>query len=514
MGCFTVLKHWKQKDDQIFHSVERVNSQEHSTTLPEPKINTRTLQSAPSSFRCRVKPVLANAKALSSRTRTLSAPSSLTVAKEDNFTPTSCEEEDARGHVESKKDLQSPSPQPLPLPAPQSVSTLKNTGSFNTRHTSGPLDCSGPLPLPPTLPLAYVSGSLRNFSYEVIAAACLNFAPQRCMSESLSSVVYRASFGDDTSSLKRTEASVVLFHSTNQGLKEFVSEISTLATLQHPYICMLLGFHAHEASKYRMVVYERLCHGSLDRLLLGRSDVPPIDWNARMKVALCAAQGLTFLHEEGPFQAMFHEFSSANIQIDKDFSSKLSGYGCVDTEISSGISAAPALSTEAQERGLLTPKSDVWSFGIVLLELLTGRKHLDTLQPKEERNLVKWSRPFLSDDCRLSLIMDPQLKGRYPAKAVRIVADIAQKCLQKDPSERPTMRTIVESLKTIQDLKHPSRFPLQEPRVISGKNMSRSPSFNGIVTHAPKLSPSPSPPTRMPSISLTRLVTFPSSLPP
>ncbi|MCD9637519.1 hypothetical protein HAX54_020852 [Datura stramonium] len=105
-----------------------------------------------------------------------------------------------------------------------------------------------------------------------------------------------------------------------------------------------------------MLVYERLFHGSLDRLLFGRSDGPPIDWNARTKIALCAAQGLTFLHEEGPFQAL------AN------------------------------LSEETLERGLITPKSNVWSFGIVLLELLTAEEFRQSAS--KGRNLVKWSRPF------------------------------------------------------------------------------------------------------------------------
>lgn len=146
-----------------------------------------------------------------------------------------------------------------------------------------------------------------------------------------------------------------------QGLREFVNEVNTLASLQHPNLCKLLGFHARDGSEQRMLVYERLFHGSLDRLLYSRSDGPLIDWNSRMKIALCAAQGLTFLHEEGPFQvtelvclinildmrfallgqcliyldgisypqAMYNEFSTANIQIDKDFSAKLSGYGCV-----------------------------------------------------------------------------------------------------------------------------------------------------------------------------------------
>lgn len=87
-----------------------------------------------------------------------------------------------------------------------------------------------------------------------------------------------------------------------QGLKEFVNEVNTLASLQHSSLCKLIGFHAREGSEHRMLVFERLFHGSLDRLLFGRSDGPSIDWNARTKIALCAAQGLTFLHEEGPFQ--------------------------------------------------------------------------------------------------------------------------------------------------------------------------------------------------------------------
>jgi len=147
---------------------------------------------------------------------------------------------------------------------------------------------------------------------------------------------------------------------------------------------------------------------------------------------------------------------------------------------------------------MLTPKSNVWSFGIFLLELLTGRKNLDSRHPKEERNLVKWSRPFLADNYRLSLIMDPQLKGRFPSKAARTIADIAQRCLQKEPSDRPTMRTVVEHLKIIQDLKYSCRFPLQEPASNSGKHMSRSPSLNGIICPAPRLSFSPSPPSGVP----------------
>ncbi|KAK9124735.1 hypothetical protein Sjap_014337 [Stephania japonica] len=512
MGCFTVLKSKKKKSERLPPTKLHKPQECTPVELPEPQSQGRSLQSAPPSFRNRTKTVQPVNQTMSSRTRALSAPSSLSAADRDALSSVEYDDhDDSRGRVSLMKEHNSPSPQPLPLPSPQRNPTLKNIGSFKLSNASGPLYPSGPLPLPPL-------GGLRNFSYEEVSTACQLFSRDRCMSEGLSSIIYRASFGDDVSNSKKLEATVLRLLPSYQGFKEFVQEINTIASLQHPHLCKLLGFHAREGSDQRMLVYERLYHGSLDSLLYGRSDGPPIDWHTRMKVALCAAQGLAFLHEEGPFQAMYNEFSTANIQVDKDFSAKLSGYGCVshnpDAEILNTSPAVANLSAETVERGLLTPKSNVWSFGIVLLELLTGRKNLDGRHPKEERNLVKWSRPFLADDCRLTLIMDPKLKGRFPAKGARAVADIALRCIQKDPTERPTMRNIVESLKTVQDVKYSCRFPLQEPATIGGKQMLRSPSLNGIVTPAPRLSFSPSPPSRArPSLSPPKHPLMPMTLP-
>ncbi|KAK4748181.1 hypothetical protein SAY87_014767 [Trapa incisa] len=497
MGCFTGLKIRKKKSERTTYFQPNEDPKDHPpAVLPEPQYQTRSLQSAPPSFKARVKPVQTLYKETNNRMRALSAPSTLDAAEQDDFSPVEFDDmEDYRQWVSMKEQQQqqSPNPQPLPLPPqPQSSGALKPMGSFKSVSSSGPLYTSGPLPLPP-------SAALRNFSYDDISAACHKFSSEGCISEGLSFVTYKASFGDDASGSKKFDATVTRLQASLQSTKEFINDVYTLASLQHPNLCKLLGFHAREGSEQRALVYERLHHGSLDRLLYGRSDGPPIDWNTRIKIALCAAQGLTFLHEEGPFQAMYNEFSTANIQIDKDFSAKLSGYGCAghipDVDISNNSTALGNLSVETVERRLLTPKSNVWSFGIVLLELLTGRKNRDGRHPKEERNLVKWSRPFLADDCRLSFIMDPQLKGRFPPKAARTVADLVLKCLQNEPSERPIMWTIVERLKTIQDMKYSCRFPLQEPAAFAGKQMLRSPSLNVIITPAPKLSFSPSPPS-------------------
>ncbi|XP_074317530.1 putative serine/threonine-protein kinase PBL18 isoform X1 [Silene latifolia] len=447
MGCFTVLKSRKKKSDQNVH-INRVLPQESTpTALPEPQTHNSALQSAPPSFRTRGKPVQLPNKPASYRTRALSAPSSFHGPDRDTSSSVEYEEKEER----------SPSPQPLPLPSSHGSGVLKPAGSFKSGNASGPLYASGPLPLPPSRP----SGTLRNYSYEEITSACHSFSPENCTSETISSTTYKASFSDVSCSSRKVEATVTRFCTTAQGLKDFVNEAKSLASLQHPKLCKLLGYHAREGSEQRFLIYERLHHGSLDRLLYGRSTGPPIDWSRRVKVALCAAQALTFLHEEGPFQA------SGN------------------------------LSVETIEKGLLTPKSNVYSFGIVLLELLTGRKNMDSRRPKEERNLVKWSWPFLADECRLSLVMDPQLKGRFPIKAARTMADIAQRCLQKDPLERPTMRIVVENLRTILEMKYSCLFPLQEPAAVSGKKMFRSPSLQPRQTYQ--------------SISPTRMLTLPLS---
>lgn len=207
MGCFTVLKSKKKKSDQIAY-VKRVSHNEHvPTVLPEPQTHTRSLQSAPPSFRTRVKPIN---KVNNNRTRTLSAPSTLDAAEQDALASVEYEEQEESKHRGgSMKEQRSSSPQPLPLPSPQGGAALKAIGSFKSATASGPLYASGPLPLPPT-------GSLRNFQYEEIAAACHNFSSDRCMSECLSSTIYKASFGDDVSSTKKFEATVTRLHPSTQ----------------------------------------------------------------------------------------------------------------------------------------------------------------------------------------------------------------------------------------------------------------------------------------------------------
>lgn len=209
MGCFTVLKSKKKKSEQPKWKKPTNLPKNTPMVLPEPQTHSRSLQSAPPSFRTRTQPGQPANCIINNRTRALSAPSSLSDAERDAVTAIDDgEQEEQKGCSRSTNDRRVSNPQPLPLPSPQNTFFLKSTGSFKLSNASGPLPISGPLPLPPL-------GTLRNFSYEEIASACLHFSPERCLSEGLSSKVYRASLRDDVAGSRRIEATVTcLLHST------------------------------------------------------------------------------------------------------------------------------------------------------------------------------------------------------------------------------------------------------------------------------------------------------------
>ncbi|CAA6654985.1 unnamed protein product [Spirodela intermedia] len=216
----------------------------------------------------------------------------------------------------------------------------------------------------------------------------------------------------------------------------------------------------------RLLVYELMRNKSLDDHLLSRvSTILP--WPLRLKVALGAARGLAYLHEGMESQLIFRDFKTSNILLDKDFNAKLSDFGLVregpiedDGHVSTALPLTfciPLFSCpgcghhrlcgpRVPRDGRLTSKSDVWSFGVVLYELITGRRSLDRNLPKSEQKLLRWVRPYAADPKKFHLIVDPRLAGEYCTKSAQALAALADRCLQRQPRSRPKMSEVVEIL--------------------------------------------------------------------
>ncbi|KAK2975031.1 hypothetical protein RJ640_017259, partial [Escallonia rubra] len=193
--------------------------------------------------------------------------------------------------------------------------------------------------------------------------------------------------------------------------------------------------------------------GSLESHLFGSSAVQPLPWDLRIKVLIGAARGLAFLHASEK-QVIYRDFKASNILLDGSYNAKLSDFGLAKMGPSAGQShistrimgtygyAAPKYNAT----GHLYVKSDVYGFGVVLVEMLTGLRALDTNRPSGQHNLVDWVKPFIADRRKLKSIMDSRLEKKYPLKAAVHIAELALACLTPEPKTRPPMEVVVEKL--------------------------------------------------------------------
>ncbi|KAL7610814.1 hypothetical protein Lser_V15G10305 [Lactuca serriola] len=242
-----------------------------------------------------------------------------------------------------------------------------------------------------------------------------------------------------------------------QGHREWLAEVIFLGQLRHPNLVKLIGYCCEEEE--RLLVYEFMPRGSLENHLFKRISVC-LAWGIRIRIAIGAAKGLAFLHgAESP--VIYRDFKTSNILLDSDFNAKLSDFGLAtmgpegsNTHVTTRVMgtygyAAP----EYVNTGHLTTKSDIYSFGVVLLELLTGRRAMDKKRPKSEQNLVDFARPYLTSSRRVRAIIDPRLGGQYSVKGAKEVALLALYCVSLNPKDRPKMPVIIETLEGVKNLK-------------------------------------------------------------
>ncbi|XP_052173938.1 serine/threonine-protein kinase PBL34-like isoform X1 [Diospyros lotus] len=333
-----------------------------------------------------------------------------------------------------------------------------------------------------------VASRLRKFSFNDLKFATRNFRPESLLGEGGFGCVFKGWIEENgTAPVKPgtglTVAVKTLNHDGLQGHKEWLAEVSFLGDLIHPNLVKLIGYCIEDDQ--RLLVYEFMPRGSLENHLFRRS--LPLPWSIRMKIALGAAKGLTFLHEEAERPVIYRDFKTSNILLDADYNAKLSDFGLAKdgpegdkTHVSTRVMgtygyAAP----EYVMTGHLTSRSDVYSFGVVLLEMLTGRRSMDKNRPIGEHNLVEWARPHLVERRRFYRLIDPRLEGHFSIKGAQKAAQLAARCLSRDPKARPLMSEVVEALKPLPNLKDMASSSyyfqtVQGDRVASSPNASRN----------------------------------------
>ncbi|GAB2219272.1 hypothetical protein Drorol1_Dr00006905 [Drosera rotundifolia] len=246
-----------------------------------------------------------------------------------------------------------------------------------------------------------------------------------------------------------------LNHEGVQGSQEFVTEVIFLSLLDDPNLVNLVGFCADGDEK--LLVYEYMPLGSLEDHLfdLGPGKVP-LDWNTRMKIALGTARGLEYLHCRANPPVIFRDMKPANILLDKDFHPKLSDFGLARlgpvgdrTHVSTRVMGTYGYcAPEYAASGKLTVKSDVYGFGVLLMELITGRRAIDASRPRAEQNLIAWSRQYLKgkDKRKYVHLADPLLQGQYPLRNIQHAVTVAGMCLSEQAIYRPLITDVVVAL--------------------------------------------------------------------
>ncbi|KAM6573568.1 hypothetical protein CsatA_017648 [Cannabis sativa] len=344
-----------------------------------------------------------------------------------------------------------------------------------------------------------VASQLRKFTFNDLKLATRNFRPESLLGEGGFGCVFKGWIEENgTAPVKPgtglTVAVKTLNHDGLQGHKEWLAEINFLGDLSHPNLVKLIGFCIEE--DHRLLVYEFMPRGSLENHLFRRGSVP-LPWSIRMRIALGAAKGLAFLHEEVQRPVIYRDFKTSNILLDADYNAKLSDFGLAkdgpegnDTHVSTRVLgtygyAAP----EYVMTGHLTSKNDVYSFGVVLLEMLTGRRSMDKNRPNGEHNLVQWARPLFGDKRRFYRLMDPRFEGHFSIKGAQKAIEIAAHCLSRDPKARPLMSEVVEALKPLPKLKDmaSSSYYFQSMQAARSRSMPNAKNGNKMqVTFQPR----------------------------
>ncbi|KAF8117050.1 hypothetical protein N665_0012s0063 [Sinapis alba] len=295
-------------------------------------------------------------------------------------------------------------------------------------------------------------------SIQVLRNVTNNFSEENILGRGGFGTVYKGELHDGTKiAVKRMEPSAV----SDKGLEEFKSEITVLTKMRHRHLVALLGYCLDGNEK--LLVYEYMPQGTLSEHLFHwkEEERKPLDWTRRLAIALDVARGVEYLHTLAHQSFIHRDLKPSNILLGDDMRAKVSDFGLVrlapegkysiETRVAGTFGY---LAPEYAVTGRVTTKVDIFSLGVILMELITGRKALDVTQPEDSVHLVTWFRRVAAskdkDKDAFKNAIDPNINlDEDTLASVQRVWELAGHCCAREPYQRPDMGHIVNVLSSL-----------------------------------------------------------------
>ncbi|XP_027107595.2 receptor-like cytosolic serine/threonine-protein kinase RBK2 isoform X3 [Coffea arabica] len=286
-----------------------------------------------------------------------------------------------------------------------------------------------------------VKSEWKNFNLADLQKATNNFSQENLIGKGGYAEVYKGCLPD---------GQLVAIKQLNKGTPEeqiisFLSEVGIIAHVNHPNTAKMIGYGV-EGGTY--LVLQLSSQGSLGSLLHGSKE--KLNWGIRHKIILGTADGLLYLHENCQRRIIHRDIKADNILLTEDFEPQICDFGLAKwlpnqwthCNVSKFEGTFGYFAPEYYMNGIVDEKTDVFAFGVLLLELITGRKALD----ESQNSLVLWAKPLLENN-NLSELVDPSLGNEYNPEEMDRVILTATSCIEQDPIERPQMRKVVTLLR-------------------------------------------------------------------
>ncbi|CAO1945996.1 unnamed protein product [Urochloa humidicola] len=307
---------------------------------------------------------------------------------------------------------------------------------------------------PPVNPSPTITGG--TFAYDDLAAAADGFSEANLLGQGGFGHVYRGTLGGQEVAIKKLRAG------SGQGDREFRAEVEIISRVHHKNLVSLVGYCLY--GEQRLLVYEYVPNKTLEFHLHG-SGRPTLDWPRRWKIAVGSAKGLSYLHEDCHPKIIHRDIKAANILLDYNYEPKVANFGLAKyqaaevTAVSTRVMGTFGyLAPEYAATGKVNDRSDVFSFGVMLLELITGRKPIMTSSENQPETLVAWARPLLTravEEENYDELIDPRLETNYDAYDMARLIACAAAAVRQTARSRPRMTQIVRYLEgelSVEDL--------------------------------------------------------------